>query len=276
MERTRSTHGIINPIEGLQRFRLDRFEPGPELAPYVDWYWVVSWNLPDGAPAFEQEVLPHPCVNLAIEARGSAVHGVFTRRTRVLLKGCARVVAAKFVPAGFEPFASVPMVALRARIVPLAQAFGEGAAALVSQVLACADDERAARHIEAFLRERMPRTPDASRELATQLVAHVTADRTIRQAEDLAGLAGLSVRSLNRLFRRYVGVGPKWVIQRARVHEAAERVALGAVVEWPRLAQELGYHDQAHLIRDFKAQIGFTPAVYAKRCAAARVRQPEP
>jgi hypothetical protein len=40
-------------------------------------------------------------------------------------------------------------------------------------------------------------------------------------------------------------------------------------VAWAALALELGYHDQAHLIRDFKAQVGFTPAAYAERCAAS-------
>jgi AraC-like DNA-binding protein len=94
-------------------------------------------------------------------------------------------------------------------------------------------------------------------------------DRSIAQVEDLARAAALSVRTVHRLFERYVGVGPKWIIRRSRVQEAAERVAANARVDWAELAQELGYHDQAHLIRDFKAQVGFTPAVYAARCGAA-------
>jgi len=40
-------------------------------------------------------------------------------------------------------------------------------------------------------------------------------------------------------------------------------------VDWAGAAQELGYHDQAHLIRDFRAQIGSTPAAYARRCGAS-------
>jgi len=31
------------------------------------------------------------------------------------------------------------------------------------------------------------------------------------------------------------------------------------------LALELGYSDQAHFVRDFKAIVGVTPAVYARR-----------
>jgi transcriptional regulator GlxA family with amidase domain len=85
----------------------------------------------------------------------------------------------------------------------------------------------------------------------------------------LARHAGLSQRSLQRLFERYLGLGPKWIICRARVQEAADRVAAGQPVDWAALAVDLGYHDQAHLIHEFKAQVGFTPAVYAERCAAA-------
>ncbi len=43
----------------------------------------------------------------------------------------------------------------------------------------------------------------------------------------------------------------------------------GVEVEIFEAAQELGYHDQPHLIRDFREQVGFTPGAYARRCEAA-------
>lgn len=92
-------------------------------------------------------------------------------------------------------------------------------------------------------------------------------DRSITCAEELARVGAASVRSLHRLLERYVGVSSKWIVRRARVHDAAQRVARGEQVDWAGVAQELGYHDQAHLIRDFRAQVGFTPAAYARRCA---------
>jgi AraC-like DNA-binding protein len=73
--------------------------------------------------------------------------------------------------------------------------------------------------------------------------------------------AGYSKRTLQRLFREYVGVSPKWVLQRVRLHEAAERMA-GGEGDWPRLALELGFFDQAHFIKAFKAVIGLTPGDY--------------
>ena len=84
--------------------------------------------------------------------------------------------------------------------------------------------------------------------------------------------SGLSVRRLQRLFADYVGVSPKWVMRRARLHEAAERADSGEPVDWAALAVDLGYADQAHLTRDFTATIGVPPSRYqAGRVAYRRL-----
>jgi AraC-like DNA-binding protein len=54
------------------------------------------------------------------------------------------------------------------------------------------------------------------------------------------------------------------VIQRRRLLDAAERVHAGEPVAWADLAGELGYSDQAHLVRDFAAAVGTPPASYAR------------
>ena len=69
---------------------------------------------------------------------------------------------------------------------------------------------------------------------------------------------------LQRIFSQYVGVGPKWVIKRYRLQEAADQVADGEVVNWAKLALDLGYFDQAHFIKDFKSIVGKAPAEYTQ------------
>jgi AraC-like DNA-binding protein len=259
------TRGILNPAAGLKRFELRRHAPAPDLARLVDWHWIVCWSLPE---PFEQEVLPHPCVNLSIRARGSAVHGIGTRRDFARLEGTGRVVATKFKPGGFFPFSRIPMCQLVDRVVPIVEAFGSAGGALDRAVQDQPDDAPAIAAIEDLLRAwKLAEEPALAEAMA--LAARAQGDREVHRAEDLARFVGVSVRTLHRLFERYIGVGPKWIIRRSRVQEAAERVASGAPVAWAALALELGYHDQAHLIHDFKAQVGFTPAAYAKRCAAA-------
>jgi AraC-like DNA-binding protein len=84
--------------------------------------------------------------------------------------------------------------------------------------------------------------------------------------DDLAAATGRSPRALQRLFREYVGVTPKWVLRRLRLQEAAERMAGGAG-DWAALAVDLGYFDQAHFINDFRRVVGRSPAEYAAQAA---------
>lgn len=257
-----TTRGILNPERGLARFDLAREAPPAALAPFVDRFWRVTWSLGDGE--HEQEILPHPCVNLSFQDGRFEVHGPGTRRFVAKLTGSGRVFGTKFTPAGFAAFARVPATELADAVMTVERAIG-------APLPLPPDDEPATLHaaIIAFRTSRAPVLTDAIA-LANRLVAAAQEDRAIRTAEDLAALGGIAVRSLHRLFARHVGVSPKWIVRRARVQEAADRVARAERVSWARVAQQLGYHDQAHLIRDFRRQIGFTPAAYARRCAAAR------
>lgn len=74
-----------------------------------------------------------------------------------------------------------------------------------------------------------------------------------------------------RLFAEYVGIGPKWVIRRCRLHEVTERLATSAEIDWASLAVEIGYADQAHFVRDFKEMFGESPTWYAERYKACPV-----
>ena len=99
------------------------------------------------------------------------------------------------------------------------------------------------------------------------VVTNVAQSNHARLHSSLAARFGLGVRALQRLFAEYVGVSPKWVIQRYRLHEAAERIARmrPEELDGAALAADLGYADQAHFIRDFRRWVGFTPAEYARR-----------
>jgi AraC-like DNA-binding protein len=103
-------------------------------------------------------------------------------------------------------------------------------------------------------------------------VAALLHDREIARVEDVAQRFGLRLRTLQRLFARYVGVSPKWVLRRYRLHEAAAALAREQERPWAEVAAELGYFDQSHFIRDFTAAIGLTPVAYAQAC----LRKQEP
>jgi hypothetical protein len=53
-----------------------------------------------------------------------------------------------------------------------------------------------------------------------------------------------------------------------RLHEAVERLDRGDHVDLGFLARDLGYFDQAHFARDFRAAVGRPPAAYARGSAS--------
>ena len=194
---------------------------------------------------------------------GARIAGVARGKFSRLLEGSGGVFAAKFRPGGFYPFARAPVDTLTDATNSLRSMWGPDGESLERSVLALNDDDARMAVVEEFLRSLAPEpNPDAS--LATTITEAIATDRTVLSVDDLTRRFGLNLRKLQRLFARYVGVNPKWVIQRYRLHEAAEQLARGPASQ-SALAVELGYSDQAHFIKDFKATVGTSPAAYARR-----------
>jgi AraC-like DNA-binding protein len=237
------------------------------LAPWVELYWEVRWDLRDREP-HQQETLPHPCVNLVFGTHQSGVHGPATTRFVAHLDGAGWVVGSKFRPGMFRAFLRAPVSTLTDRVLLPSGVFADRGRAIEAAVCSERDPQRQVRLVDEFLTSLAPELePDAER--ARDIVELARLDRSVVRVDALAERAHLSVRALQRLFDEHVGVTPKWVIQRYRVHEAAELAADGNPPDWASLAAELGYTDQSHFIREFRAQVGQTPAEYAARCAAS-------
>ncbi|GAA4861996.1 helix-turn-helix domain-containing protein [Kitasatospora terrestris] len=259
----RDTRGILDAAGLLSLVRFRRREAAEPLRRYVEHYWLIDWDLPR---PYTTRVLPHPSVNLVLQRYGDApAHGELTGIApgvfRQRLAGTGRVCGVQFRPGGFGPFArDHPVSHWTGRRVPLPEALpGTPPAATVTGP---ADEDDRVAALDALLLGLRPE-PDPDTDLAVALAERIRTDRTLRRVADLAADAGLSVRALQRLFARQVGVGPKWVILRHRIHEAIERAETGTAVDWAALAHELGYSDQAHLTRDFTATLGVPPTAYA-------------
>ncbi|MEQ4719684.1 helix-turn-helix domain-containing protein [Nonomuraea sp. B19D2] len=251
--------GWVNPYAGLKAFDFLRQAPSPELSPFVDHFWVVTWT--DLAEPYEQRIVSHPTVNMTIVQDFHQIAGVIKGGFSYTMRGSGRALGTRFSPGGFRPFLGGPVSQLTGRFVEIGEMFGAAGATLVEQVLTEPDARAAIALVDRFLAGLGP-DRDPLAEEAAALVALAESDVSVTRVDELAARSGRSMRSLQRLFRDYVGIGPKWVIRRFRLHEAAERVYQGLGLA--TLAAELGYTDQAHLTRDFTAAVGMPPAAYAR------------
>jgi AraC-like DNA-binding protein len=255
--------GVLRAKTAAARFTLNRYPPPADLAPFVDFCWVIRWDL-RGQPPHEQAILPHPNVNLAFEATGAAVFGVDTKIFTRVLSGQGKALGIRFRPGGFRPFYGRPVFSLNDRVVPAHRILGPAADQACAAVMAdTADDAAMIEAAASVLRGARPAEDPVAGQVA-ELAALITSDQGLCRVAQLAEVSGLTVRRLQRMFADYVGVSPKWVMRRARLHEAALRAEAGGpgAVNWAALAAELGYSDQAHLTRDFTATIGVPPTRY--------------
>ncbi|MGW2089650.1 AraC family transcriptional regulator [Streptomyces sp. NPDC001880] len=261
----RDTRGIVDAPELFAQVRFRRREPAAGLRPYLEHYWLIDWDL---SQPYASHLVPHPSVNLVFqryedEDDFAEVSGIGLELFTQKLAGRGRVCGVQFRPGGFRPFApDRPVAQWTGRRLPAAEVFAPPVPP--SDVLGPADEDARVAALDAYLLALAPE-PDPQAERAMALVDVVRTDRRVRRVEELARMEGVSSRSLQRLFAAYVGVGPKWVILRYRIHEALERAESDRQVDWAALAAELGYSDQAHLTRDFTATVGVPPTAFAPR-----------
>ncbi len=251
----RKPRGVLNTRRADQAVSHERWPVCDDLAPFVEHFWSVTWDLPKTEP-FEAQTLPHPSVHVVLENGKGEVAGVTTARFTRRLEGKGRVFGIKFRPAMFSAWLRKPMGTISNKVVGIRTVFGAAGVAF-------AKAEVSPSTAEAFLRRTLP-ARDADLERTRDLVEAMATDRTLLRVEDVVARTGISLRPLQRLFHRYVGASPKWVIQRYRLHEAAEQLKL-PTANLVTLAHDLGYFDQAHFTRDFKAIIGASPGAFAKR-----------
>jgi AraC-like DNA-binding protein len=253
--------GVLRQALAAERFTLSRYDACAELGPFVDFIWVLHWDLRSQEPHM-QTILPHPNVNLAFEATGAGIFGVDRKLFTRTLSGRGKALGVRFRPGGFRPFWHAPVSQLTDRVVPAIQLFGLAAEDTRKLIMDAEDDgEMLTQACDLLI--RMPPEPDPATDQAARLVGLITSDPGLRRVDQLAEVSGQSARSLQRLFADYVGVSPKWVMRRSRLHEAALRADHGDPVDWAQLAADLGYADQAHLTRDFTTTLGVSPIRYS-------------
>jgi AraC-like DNA-binding protein len=248
---------------------IHRFAPSPELAGLVRRYWMPVWSLPDGQRSV-QRVLQYPVCLLVVARDYALLVGPTTGLSTQELTGSGWALGTMLQPAAGSLVTGGSVDAMTDRATPLADAPGLDGAALVAAIHdAVGDDpddragqQAAVAAIEAALAALLP--IDEEGELVNAVVEYVEGDSQVHRVGQVCEKFAIGERSLQRLTARRIGLTPKWLIQRRRLHEAAERLTGDERPDLARVAADLGYADQAHFGRDFRAVTGLTPRQLAQ------------
>jgi AraC-like DNA-binding protein len=255
----------------LARFSAEWIPADARIAPVVDTYWAVQWNLPPGAGTV-QRIIDFPAVTLSIEAGDvpapfviSVVRPGAWERT---IDGHGDVFAIRLRPAGLPVLSNLDAMSLSpeqeitprldARLHQVLSAIARGNGA--SERARLADDV-----LSAALQER-PLT--ARQKLANDAVDLLAGAPVSSAGETVAAALGCHVRTLQRVLRETTGCSPSEIARRLRLQEVVRRLSVDSA-DAATVAGELGYVDQAHMIRDFRSSTGITPGRYLRDAAAS-------
>ncbi|MGY1632444.1 helix-turn-helix domain-containing protein [Geodermatophilus sp. SYSU D01186] len=248
-----------------------RYAAGGEFTGLLQRYWIPVWSVPPGQEA-PQRVLQYPGSLLVVAVDHARFHGVVSGLSTTTLSGAGWAVGVMLAPAAGSLVTGASMAGYTDRSVDVAEVLGTRGEELTAGVRAAmsADPHAPAAHhravsaYERVLRAFLP--VDAEGDLVNRVVAFVESRSDVTRVAQVCTEFELSERALQRLVSRRLGLTPKWLIQRRRLQEAAERLRTGTA-SLGAAAAALGYADQPHFTRDFARVTAMTPGEFAARYA---------
>jgi AraC-like DNA-binding protein len=232
-------------------------------------FWIPVWHVPRGQVS-PQSVLQYPVCLVVVSDTYARFYGVVSGLSHTMLEGDGWAVGLMLQPAAGYLLTGAPvrrMTDAHLDLADLNTIDGDDLAARVRAAMTPdpddASSQAAAREaVEQALRPLLP--VDEEGLLVNAVVEHVESSPELLRVDELCAHFDLSERTLQRLLHKRIGLGPKWLIRRRRLQEAADRLR-SSDAELAGIAAELGYADQAHFTRDFRKATGLTPGEFAAR-----------
>jgi len=189
---------------------------------------------------------------------GGFVAGVGDFATVTEHDGFQRGIQIDLTPVGARALFGIPMSELAGRVVPLPDLLPRDQRSLAERLDDLPDWDARFVAIEALLATGLART-SARGEIVAWACARLDASGGNLDIRALARELDYSEKQVVRLFRDQVGIAPKLFARLVRFDRLVERLRNDRKTSWVELAGELGYYDQAHLVRDVRHFAGATP-----------------
>jgi AraC-like DNA-binding protein len=197
----------------------------------------------------------------------AVIVGLYTNRADILLDREVESFGIFFQPAGLSRLFRVPVKELLGLHFEAASVIGKPVD-LLGQRLAGRQFEDRVRISEEFLLARAREIPFA--DPIVEAAEHLFAQRGCTRISELAGHCGLGIRQFERKFQQRLGIAPKIYARVARFQTALDAKMAQPGRNWLDIAHELEYHDQMHMIREFKKLGGGVPSLLVQQVGDCR------
>lgn len=254
--------GVLHHSKSQKHYQLRRYLPNALLANLVEQFWLVDWLIAGGKSHVQQN-LPDPNFHLVFEKGVARLVGPVSKVYSYHMQACGRVIGVKFNPGVLKYHLCQPVASYVDTESAASVCFSKQVNALATALTNLNGDEQIVDMLQSFLTPYARKLSDKALHI-TAIIQHIKACPEIVTVKDLVHYCGYPERTLQRHFKQYVGLSPKWLIRKYRLHEVLDRLERQDC-DIAEQVVRLGYTDQSHLIRDFKSILGVTPTRYANQ-----------
>jgi AraC-like DNA-binding protein len=246
--------------------------PSLHLQPYVKQYWFLSADeLTNGS----QRAIPSGYIALSFKRSGE----IFSVcENRFLPNACIfgqstipnnfhfnsfDIIMVLFQPLGAKVFFDMSMSDFKDQNIDIKDLSDLNILELKDRLMNCFDNQECICWIEQFLSERLSRFDNEKYCRLLPALNLITSNTT-----DLSKLAHetcLGYKQFKRIFTENIGLNPKEYIQIYRFSKSLNTLRVSSNTTLNDLAYTCGYYDKSHLIKDFKALSGYTPAEFIQQ-----------
>jgi AraC-like DNA-binding protein len=248
------------------------YKPNIDLAAFVKCYWTLE--LPKEITPERQRIVPDGCMEMIFEYGDSyrqyrsdgsffiqpkcLVFGQITEPLEIEATGETGIFAVRFHPGGFIPFATIPIVEMENRPVPLDELFGDEGIRLEKEMLSAETTDERIEIIERFLLDRLvsQKSIDNIAKSSVELIFELNGQLSV---DELSDHLKINRRQLERKFSSVIGLSPKQLSKIIRLQATLKMIANSQFTSLTAIAYEGNYYDQAHFIKDFKEFTGMSP-----------------
>lgn len=250
--------------------KFTRIEAHPNLDQFIECYWMMESD--DPTPRVEK-IIPDGFTELIFNY--GALYKAKTKdlwylQTANLLGGQMKTyfylentgktgsIAVKLKPAALTQLFGLSMDQYVDRIVDLDTFPDKAPSTLQSKILPYQTEHESKRALDDYFLTLIPKAMKNPLQDVLNLIFSKNGALSVREMT-VAG--GLSERQLERLFKRYIGLSPKYYARIIRFNYIFQLIK-SEKSSWADVVYQSGYYDQSHFIRDFKAFTGEDPTSY--------------
>lgn len=163
----------------------------------------------------------------------------------------------QFKPQGAYPYLHIQMDKIAEKIVPAEEILGKKILQLRDKLITATTHEEKFKLAEAWLNDQYDnerKAPDELVEVITELQREPAAN-----LEQVKQSFPNSQKHLIDLFKKHVGITPKYYQRIMRFNDILQRIQNKEQIKWTDVAYSCGYTDQSHFIKEFRHFSGFNP-----------------